>query len=141
MKKSISGFSKLSKVGKLKWVAETFFKNPELVVNELKSFWHYDDQKQKVFDEFSENTLSNYYMPFGVAPNFDINGKTYCVPMVIEESSVVAAASSAAKFWQKRGGFKAEIIGTTKIGQVHFDWSGDSKKLEAIFSRPRKIAT
>jgi hydroxymethylglutaryl-CoA reductase len=131
--KSISGFSKLSKRGKLRWVAENFFKNPELVVNEWMSFWHNDEHKQKVFDDFSENTLSNYYMPFGVAPNFDINGKTYCVPMVIEESSVVAAASSAAKFWQSRGGFKAEIIGATKVGQVHFDWAGDSKKLEAIF--------
>ena len=45
-------------------------------------------------------------MPFGVAPNFIIDEKAYCVPMVIEESSVVAAASSAAKFWMSRGGFK-----------------------------------
>ena len=62
-------------------------------------------------------------MPFGVAPNFIINDKEYCIPMVIEESSVVAAASSAGKFWAKRGGFKAEISGTTKIGQVHFVWN------------------
>lgn len=131
--KSISGFSKLSKTGKLRWVVENFFKDPEYVTRELMSFWHDDDQKQKVFDDFSENTLSNYYMPFSVAPNFIINGRHYCVPMVIEESSVVAAASSAAKFWSKRGGFKAEIIGTTKIGQVHFSWKGDSRKLKAVF--------
>ncbi len=133
MKKSISGFSKLSKTGKLRWVVENFFKDPEYVTRELMSFWHDDDQKQKVFDDFSENTLSNYYMPFSVAPNFKINGKEYCVPMVIEESSVVAAASSAAKFWSNRGGFKSEVIGTTKVGQVHFTWKGDSRKLKTIF--------
>lgn len=131
--KSISGFSKLSKTGKLRWVVENFFKKPEAAAKELMSFWHKDDQKQRVFDGFSENTLSNYYMPYGVAPNFLINGNYYSVPMVIEESSVVAAAASAAKFWARRGGFKSEIIGTTKIGQVHFSWSGDSQKLQAIF--------
>lgn len=129
-----SGFSKLSKRKKLRWVAENFFKKPEEVVSELMSFWHEEDKTQKVFDDFSENTLSNYYMPFGVAPNFVINGQSYCVPMVIEESSVVAAASSGAKFWMKRGGFKAEIIGTKKVGQVHFTWKGDGNKLQAFFS-------
>jgi len=128
-----SGFSKLSKRKKLRWVAENFFKNPEEVMKELMSFWHEEDKTQKVFDDFSENTLSNYYLPFGVAPNFVINGQSYCVPMVIEESSVVAAASSGAKFWMKRGGFKAEIIGTKKVGQVHFTWKGDGDKLQRLF--------
>ena len=45
--------------------------------------------------------------------------------MAIEESSVVAAASKAAKFWYDRGGFKAEVVSTTKIGQVHFMYTGD----------------
>ncbi len=132
--KPITGFSKLSKRGKLKWIAENFFKEPELVVNEIMSFWHEDEKLQKVFDGFSENTLSNYYMPFGVAPNFLINEKLYCVPMVIEESSVVAAASSAAKYWLARGGFKTEIIATKKVGQVHFSWKGDVEKLYVLFS-------
>jgi len=128
-----SGFSKLSKRKKLRWVAENFFKNPEEVMSELMSFWHEEDKTQKVFDDFSENTLSNYYLPFGVAPNFVINGQSYCVPMVIEESSVVAAASSGAKFWMERGGFKAKIIDTKKVGQVHFTWKGDGKKLNTFF--------
>lgn len=131
--KSISGFSKLSKAGKIQWVAQHFFTDADHVSRELSSFWHPDGQQQKVFDDFSENTLTNYYMPYGVAPNFVINGKPYCVPMVIEESSVVAAASSAAKFWATRGGFRAEIVGTTKVGQVHFTWQGDSAKLQALF--------
>jgi hydroxymethylglutaryl-CoA reductase len=55
--------------------------------------------------------------------------------MAIEESSVIAAASKAANFWGKRGGFKAEVLGTQKIGQVHFMYSGDGEKLQAFFNK------
>lgn len=127
--KTIKGFSKLNKRGKIKWVVENFFKDPEAVMREFMSYWHSNDAKQKVLDGFSENTLSNFPMPFGVAPNFMINDKPYVIPMVIEESSVVAAASSAAKYWLTRGGFKTEILGTSKIGQLHFKWEGDFNKL------------
>ena len=131
--REIEGFSKLSKEGKLEWLAHEFFDQPEDVVEQLRSFWHEDNKQQKVFDEFSENTLSNFYMPFGVAPNFKINGDLYTIPMVIEESSVVAAASKSAKFWKERGGFHAEIIDMQKIGQVHFVWKGEKQKLVAFF--------
>lgn len=129
----VSGFSKLSKRGKIRWLVENFFTNPEEVARELKSFWYGDPQKQKIFDDFSENTVSNFYLPYGVVPNLQINDNLYCVPMVIEESSVVAAASSASKFWLQRGGIKAEIVATQKIGQVHFEWKGDTAKLHQIF--------
>lgn len=132
-KKTISGFSKLSKRGKIKWLAENFFKDREAVKRELISYWHSNEDQQKILDGFSENTISNFPMPFGIAPNFVINDKTYCVPMVTEESSVVAAASSAAKFWMHKGGFKAEVVSTQKIGQVHFYWHGEYAKLEKNF--------
>ncbi len=131
--KKISGFSKLSKMGKIRWVVENFFKDPEKVTRELMSYWHADEEQQRILDGFSENTLSNFYMPYGIAPNFVINGNTYAVPMVIEESSVVAAASSAAKYWMPRGGFHAEVLSTTKVGQVHFSWKGEFRKLESVF--------
>ena len=131
--KRIKGFSKLSKVGKIKWIVENFYKDPESVMGELMSYWHSNEEQQKVLDNFSENTISNFPMPFGVAPNFVIDGKTYCIPMVIEESSVVAAASSAAKFWMSRGGFKTEIKNTIKLGQVHFRWFGNKEKLKYHF--------
>tara|TARA_R110000737_G_scaffold185897_2_gene209050 strand:- start:802 stop:1887 length:1086 start_codon:yes stop_codon:yes gene_type:complete len=53
--------------------------------------------------------------------------------MVIEESSVVAAAAAAAKFWLSRGGFKTEVIGTKKIGQLHFKFTGESSLLQKLF--------
>jgi len=134
-KKKIKGFSKLSKRGKIKWIVENFFKDPEKVTKEMLSYWHSNEDQQKILDGFSENTISNFPMPYGVAPNFEINGKTYCVPMVIEESSVVAAASSAAKFWMDRGGFKTEILSTTKLGQVSFKWSGSQDTFRAHFPK------
>ena len=69
-----------------------------------------------------------------MAPNFLINGKVYCIPMAIEESSVVAAASKNAAFWMKRGGFKSKVISTTKIGHVHFAWYGNFKVLKKFIS-------
>ncbi len=127
----IKGFSKLLKEDKLKLVAE-YFENPGEVIELLKSFWHVDEDKQKLFDEFSENTISNFYIPYGIAPNVIVNGRNYLVPMVIEESSVVAAASAAAKFWSDRGGFKSEIVDLKKVGQVHFSWGGDVAVLQAL---------
>jgi hydroxymethylglutaryl-CoA reductase len=131
--KTISGFSKLSKRGKIKWIVQNFFKEPDTVMSELMSYWHSNEEQQKILDAFSENTISNFPMPFGVAPNFIIDDKAYCVPMVIEESSVVAAASAAAKFWMDRGGFHTEILSTKKLGQVHFLWHGDKAKLHYHF--------
>lgn len=122
------GFSKLIKEDKLKAVAE-FVENPSEFISLLKSFWHRNDECQKQFDEFSENTISNFHIPYGVSPNVIINGETYIVPMVIEESSVVAAASAAAKFWGERGGFHAEVIDVKKVGQVHFCWKGNKETL------------
>ncbi|MCK9480924.1 MAG: hydroxymethylglutaryl-CoA reductase, degradative [Bacteroidia bacterium] len=134
--KSIKGFSKLSKEAKIEWVVNNYTNNPELSTSLLKSYWHEELSIQKLHDEFIENTLTNYYLPFAVAPNFNINGKMYCIPLAIEESSVVAAAAKAANYWLGRGGFKTSVISTTKIGQVHFIWKGSDKtKLSEFFNQ------
>jgi len=128
------GFSKLLKEEKLKLIAN-YFENPGEVISLLKSYWHPDSKQQQLFDEFSENTITNFFIPYGISPNVTINGKDYVVPMVIEESSVVAAASAAAKFWGERGGFHAEVIDVRKVGQVHFGWCGDKEQLFAMFQK------
>lgn len=127
---SINGFSKLNKEEKINWIAKTYLNNQEAVVDLIKQYWNSDEELQKLHDEFIENTITNFYLPLGVAPNFLINDTWYTIPMVIEESSVVAAASKAAKFWADRGGFKASILNTEKIGQVHFIYKGEKQKLE-----------
>ena len=133
MSKSITGFSKLSKSKKIDWIVNTYFDNKEDAKNILKQYWNSNDKVQQLHDEFIENTISNYYLPLGVAPNFLINGKLHTIPMAIEESSVVAAASKAAKFWLDRGGFKTNVISTTKIGQVHFMYHGSFNTLNRFF--------
>ena len=124
MNKTISGFHKLTKQQKTNWIASNFLENTDLsrdyteggLFENLKTFQSDDADFQRIFDGFSENTLTNFPMPYGIAPNFLINNKVYAVPMVIEESSVVAAAASGAKYWSERGGFHAEVLGTVKVG-------------------------
>ena len=129
----IEGFSKLAKNEKIDWLATNYTANSEVSKKVLQRYWNTDEQVQQLHDEFIENTLTNFYLPLGIAPNFLINEKLYAIPMAIEESSVVAAASRASKFWLNRGGFKTEILGTEKIGQVHFMYRGDIEKLEKFF--------
>lgn len=133
MSKTVSGFSKLSKSEKVDWVVKHYLPHTNNAKTILKQYWNTDEKLQQLHDEFIENTITNYYLPFGVAPNFLINGKTYVIPMAIEESSVVAAASKAAKFWLNHGGFKTKVIATTKIGQVHFKFNGSFTALQNYF--------
>ena len=135
MSKTVSGFSKFTKIQKIDWMVENFFEGNEMIYTILKQYWNDNKVLQDLHDDFIENTISNFYMPFAIAPNFLINGKPYAIPMTIEESSVVAAASLVAKFWSTRGGFKAEVVSTKKIGQVHFMYEGDKAELETYFNK------
>lgn len=133
MTKPIRGFSKLSKVQKIDWLASHYTTDPETSKEIIAQYWSEDADLQQLHDEFIENTISNLYVPLGIAPNFLINNTLYAIPMAIEESSVVAAASKAAKFWMNKGGFNTEVLGTEKVGQVHFVFKGDFKKLSTYF--------
>jgi len=135
MTKMISGFSKFTKEEKINWLADNYFKNSALTIATIKQYFNDDEKLQQLHDDFIENTISNFYLPMGVAPNFLINGKEYAIPMVTEESSVVAAASLVAKFWSTKGGFKTTVLGTTKIGQVHFMFVGKKANLENYFNK------
>ena len=135
MPQQVSGFSKLSKTEKINWLITNYFGGNIHAKVTLESYWNSDSELQQLHDEFIENTITNFYMPFGIAPNFLINEKLYTLPMTIEESSVVAAASNAAKFWLSRGGFKTKILATTKIGHVHFIYKGDRNGLRSYFEK------
>ena len=143
MNTPVEGFSKLSKTQKIDWIATNCTKDPKQTKMLLQQYWNSDPRVQQLHDEFIENTISNYYLPFAVAPNFLINDRLYAIPMAIEESSVVAAASKAAKFWLERGGFKTEVLGTEKVGQVHFMYRGEQNKLTDFFNsvRPKLITS
>ncbi len=140
----IEGFSKMGREEKITWLERVFLDPDSETADLLQGFLHADPAIQRVLDGLSENTLTNFPIPYGIAPNFLINGEWYAVPMVIEESSVVAAASSAAKFWSARGGFSARVLSTVKLGQVHFTYTGNPDKLQhtkdALFERLREDA-
>jgi hydroxymethylglutaryl-CoA reductase len=135
MKMPISGFSKLNKSEKIEWLTKNSFAQNNNFKNILLQYCNSNEKLQKLHDEFAENTISNFYLPFAIAPNFIINKKLYTIPMVTEESSVIAAASKSAKFWLDKGGFNATVLSTKKVGQVHFIYKGDFKKLKKYFDK------
>ena len=91
-----------------------------------------------------ENVVGRLSLPLGIATNFIVNGKEYLVPMAIEETSVVAAASHAAKIVRKSGGFKAEYSGSFATGQIQVlsvhDFKLAEKKIQSNISNLLEIA-
>ena len=130
MPNKIIGFSKLSRVEKIDWLNKNILDNSDQVKLILDKYLNSNKDIQAIHDSFSENSISNFYLPYSVSPNFLINDKIYTVPLVTEESSVVAALSNAAKFWFDKGGFKTEVKSFTKKGQIHFSFDGYKNILE-----------
>jgi hydroxymethylglutaryl-CoA reductase len=133
----IQGFSKYSKQQRINALIHKYDFAKDLATW-LCSFETSSKTIQKIIDDLSENPVSSFHLPFSIAPNFVMNGRNLFFPLVSEESSVVAALSKAAGFWATRGGFHAEILGTTKKGQVHFQWKGNPKKLQSLFPEIRE---
>ena len=138
MNNFVNGFSKKNKLEKIDWIIDNHFHNNKKAKNILFQYLNDDLSIQNLHDEFIENTISNFYLPFAVAPNYLINGKYYTIPMATEESSIVAAASKTAKFWARLGGLKTKILGVEKIGQIHFFYNGSFLKLESFFKKIKK---
>ena len=117
----------------------------------VKDFSNLSDQDAGVFssgldmdiaERMIENVLGTFELPLGIAVNFKINGKDYLVPMATEESSVVAAASNAAKIARIKGGFKTECSDPLMIGQIqllHIDDIVDAA--EKILDKKKEILT
>src|SRR5271165_45316 len=95
-------------------------------------------------DKFVENVLGTYSLPYGVALNVRVNGRDHVVPMVIEEPSVVAAASNAAKMVRAGGGFVVEADPPVMIAQVQVRDVGDPhgavKRIEAHAAEITRLA-
>lgn len=128
----VQGFSKYSKQQRIDALIQKY--NFEAGLGDLlRSFEASDPWGQEIIDSLSENQVSNFHLPFSIAPNFHVNGLQLFFPLVSEESSVVAALSYAAGYWARRGGFHARVLGTEKKGQVHFQWKGRPEKLRLLF--------
>ena len=134
MPEKIIGFSKLSRDEKISWVSKNFLDNSDEFESILNKYLNDDKDIQSIHDSLSENAISNFHLPYSISPNFLINHKNYCVPLVTEESSVVAALSNSSKFWYDRGGFKSKVISKIKTGQIHFKYNGNSENLEKFIN-------
>jgi hydroxymethylglutaryl-CoA reductase len=124
----ISGFYKLSLGERQKILSELINLDEE----EIKLLKNYGYFKETQIDTFIENVVGSYQLPIGIACNFKINNKDYLVPMVIEEPSVVAAASNAARMARKHGGFYSEKVNSIMISQIQITNIIDIKQAKKI---------
>ena len=131
----VKGFSKLTKEEKRQWICQTYLNKEASAEQVFTTYDLADSNLQKLHDDFIENAIGNYVLPFAVAPNFLIDGRNYTVPMVVEESSVVAAVSKAAKFWSERGGFHCQVRSMEKVGHIHLFFDGNKQELFQFFNQ------
>ena len=131
----VKGFSKLTKEEKRQWICQTYLNKEASADQVFTTYDLADSNLQKLHDDFIENAIGNYVLPFAVAPNFLIDGRNYTVPMVVEESSVVAAVSKAAKFWSERGGFHCQVRSMEKVGHIHLFFDGNKQELFQFFNQ------
>ena len=105
--------------------------------NEISTVVNHSLSFDKV-DKMVENAIGSFSLPLGIATNFVINGKEYLVPMAIEEPSVIAAASHAAKLARSKGGFKASAKNSIMRGQIQVTNLLDIKKATQAISKSRE---
>ncbi len=123
-----TGYHKLSRAEKVAQLAL----DPETEAI-LQASIHQNEALAAIVDELSENTIAHFPFPLGIAPHVKINQQDYFLPLVTEESSVVAAIAKAAKFWYPLGGIKTTLLGDEKKGAVHFFWKGSAQQLLEAF--------
>jgi hydroxymethylglutaryl-CoA reductase len=108
------GLYKLPMAERLKEIARA----AGLTEEEAKTLANTGGLPPDVADRMIENVVGGLTLPLGIATNFRINGKDYLVPMALEEPSVVAGASKAAKIAREKGGFTVTNTGPVMIGQI-----------------------
>jgi hydroxymethylglutaryl-CoA reductase len=111
------GFSRWNREKKIEYISKRYLKN------NLSSY------QGKV--EFSENVIGSIDLPFSVVPGLLVNDKEYCLPLVTEESSVVAALARSVKNYA----FYGQILSSTKVGHIHLIFEHDFKILESLLEK------
>jgi len=131
----ISGFYKLSVEERQKAIAQL----SELNEEELKLLSDFGYFTSSQMDTLIENVVGSYQLPMGIACNFKINEKDYLIPMVIEEPSVIAAASNLAKITRKYGGFFSEKVKSVMFSQIQITQLEDIDAAKEYLSKKKKI--
>jgi len=122
------GFSKLNRQQRLQKLIEIQKLNEQAVL-QLTSEKNLDTSYGEMF---IENFIGYYHLPIGVATNFIIDGKSYVIPMAVEETSIIAAASKTAKWVCQQGEIKTESVGNLAIGQIQLAKVNDINRFKTI---------
>lgn len=127
---SLSGFSKLNRQQRL----NTLLNIGVLTEAEVNHLLSNENLSTDLAEKLVENVLGYFQLPLGVATNFRIDGKDYVIPMVVEETSIIAAASKTARWIRDHGELTTEVVGKENIGQIQFatvnDYSVFQKTVE-----------
>jgi len=118
----LSGFHKLPMEERLAQLSRMF----RLTTEDLESLRGVGTLQPTLANQMIENAVGTFSLPLGLGLNMMVNGRDYIVPMAVEEPSVVAAVSFAAKIVREGGGFTAEADSSTMIGQVQVTRYGDA---------------
>lgn len=128
---------------------EFYKKSPDERLKIIKEFANLTEEEVKILkdtgalkmdvaEKMIENVIGATHLPFGIAANYLINGKDYLIPMCIEEPSVVAGASNAAKLCREAGGIKTSSTDPVMIGQVQISRLKDPKKTSKLILSKKK---
>ena len=133
LSKVFSGFSKLSYNERLAKLAEFGFVDDQ----EKKYLYSGGLQDISLAEKFIENVIGYYQLPMGVATNFRIDQKDYLIPMAVEETSIIAAASKTAKWIRESGKITTDVIGQNIIGQIQLAKVKDATQFESVILKQK----
>ncbi|MES2769781.1 MAG: hydroxymethylglutaryl-CoA reductase, degradative [Bdellovibrionota bacterium] len=132
----LDGFSKLSREERYQRLLDLGYIGPvefDFLMNEMP-------MDPSLSDHFIENSIGNYKMPIGVAVHFNINGEDKIIPMAVEETSIIAAASKTAKWVKSNGEITARALGQDIIGQIQIARSQNpTKAVERVLAQKQKL--
>ena len=130
----LSGFSKLSREERFARLLEM----GALTQEDVKFLKAGSPVKIELAEKFIENVIGFFQLPLGIASNFVIDGKPYVIPMAVEETSIIAAASKTAKWIRENGSIKTETVGREIIGQIQIAKVRDYGNLVEIVKQNEK---
>ena len=128
------GFSKLDREARL----HRLFKFGALDTEDLRLLSKKDLFSFSLAEKLIENVIGYFQMPLGVVPHFVIDGRAYVVPMAIEETSIIAAASKTAKWIKNKGEIRTQILGRNSTGQMQVSRVKDFPFFSRVLKREKK---
>jgi len=126
-----SGFSKLTREERF----SRLLRMGALSTQDIEYLEKEDSDSVRLSEKFIENVIGYYQMPLGVAANFVIDGKPYAIPMAVEETSIIAAASKTAKWVRDNGSITTKLLGRNIIGQMQVAKVNDFESFQNIIQK------